>query len=167
MNLKITTPLVIVLCAVAGISRAEESYDFTLGTGFPFVFTPELSITTQDNSYRYYLNGKVGVANGASLGFEHSVSENRRHAIGAFAGTVGLYEGESCPESDSVAQGLACSIAKALDWEAIDGIGVSYSYNFQNMQGKGWKLRFEAGYGNGRNSGEKSSAGNVFIGYQF
>jgi hypothetical protein len=160
-------PISLILSTISFTSHANDDYHFSLGTGVPFLLTAELSTYSQDNQKRYYANAKGSFAAGAALGFEASVSENNKHAMGAFIGTVGISDGEDCPVTNSFSNDFACAIAHIFDWETVNGLGVTYSYNFNTLQKRGWKLRFEAGYGKGHKSKENSMAGNVYLGYQF
>ena len=172
-------PLVAALLAgVLNVNQQAEAVDFSAGIGYPFFLVPEVSITGSSGNHRLYANYKLGLDDGFALGIEQAIDNAGHNAVGVFAGAVGIYDdGEKdCNSADEqnasdVADAVGCAIASAMveafDDEAINGIGVSYSYNSNGLNNTGWRVRLELGYGKSDNSKEKSSGGAVVVSYQF
>ena len=162
-----------ILCLISGLllpfaSVAENEWSVGLLTGVPFYLTPEVSYQSQVSEVRYYANLKLGLDSGGAVGFETPFSANKKHALGAFIGSVGIRDDDNdCPDDDDVIAALACSLGNIFDYERVDGIGVSYSYNFNKLNNRGWYTRFELGYGKGEESNRNLTSGSFFIGYQF
>ena len=170
---KITAGLVSLL-SFTPISSNATDFNMSIGGGYPFFFVPEVSVTTKDNEQRWYLNYKASLDHGISAGFEHSVSDNNKHAIGVVLGAIGLQDDPRQCESDekdnltsSFAKIFGCALAESFDEEVVNGLGISYSYNFNGLSNSGVQIRAELGYGEGRNSGEKNTRGGLIISYQF
>lgn len=161
------------LCLVSGLLlsssvAAKSSWSAGLLTGVPFYLTPEVSYQATNSDTRYYGSIKLGFDSGAAIGFERPFSANKKHAFGAFVGTLGIRDGDDdCTHDGDIIDALACSIANVFDYERVDGIGLSYSYNFNQLNESGWYTRFEIGHGKGEESERNLTSGSFFIGYQF
>ena len=154
--------------------EADQGWTFRMSTGVPHFLTPEASYYDTETGRRYYGNAKVGVASGASFGVDFPVSDNNKHVMGFVLGTVGVRDGDyQCPDDEpgnigeSFGFAFGCGLAAAFDWERVDGVGVSYSYNFSEFGKSGWYSRFEIGYGKGADSKRNLAAGSILIGYEF
>ena len=110
----------------------------------------------------------MGLDYGGAIGFETPFSMNKKHSFGAFIGSVGVRDGEtSCDDEDDLGGVIGCALADAFDWERVDGFGVTYSYHFDQFNGKGMYTRFEIGRGKGDESDRSLTTGSFLIGYQF
>ncbi len=172
--MKIATAALISLLAFTPISSNATDINFSIGGGLPFVFVPEVSLITKDNEQRWYLNYKASLDHGISAGFEHSITANNKHAMGIVLGTIGLQDdprqcqsNENDSLTDSIAEIFGCALAESFDEEVVNGLGISYSYNFNGLSNSGVQIRTELGYGEGRNSKEKSTRGGIIVSYQF
>lgn len=155
-------------------SNAEEGWKFRMSSGVPHFITPEASYYDAESGRRYYGNIKIGADNGASVGVDFPVSANQKHSMGFVLGSVGVRDGDTvCREEDPNNLGevlgsiIGCGIAGAFDWENVNGVGVSYSYNFNKFGQSGWYTRFEYGYGKGQDTDRNLGAGSFFVGYEF
>lgn len=167
MSMKKIPPILAFLVLFTGTAHADKKLDFSLGAGFPFAIA-ELSYIPDESDYRYYMNVKYSIESGAAIGVEHTILDDRKHAIGGLIGTIGLAKGNGCDEEpSSIGEAIGCGIVTAFDWEVINGIGVTYSYNFTGLQNNGWHIRFEGGYGKGSESTEKKWSSDILISYQF
>ena len=54
---------------------------FLLGGGYPYLVIPEVSLSANDDTQRWYANYKLGLDDGFSAGFEQAVSDNKKHAL--------------------------------------------------------------------------------------
>ena len=157
---------------------ADVSY--SIGAGIPFFLVPEISLASSDGSQRWYANYKLSLDDGFSIGFEQSVSDNNKHAIGLLIGALGIQDDDRpCHAdkksdndlADGVIDVIACSVVdvlnEVLDEETVNGLGVSYSYNFSGLNQAGMRIRMELGYGEGTNSNEKNASGGINFSYQF
>jgi hypothetical protein len=150
-----------------------SNVDFTLGAGYPFFAVPEISLATNDAKQRWFANYKVGLDDGFSAGFEHGLGDENKHAVGVFAGALGMRDDDrpcdTSNESVSIILSaiISCAISDAFDYETTNGVGLSYSYNFSGLNKSGVRLRLEAGYGEGSKTNEKRFDGGVYISYQF
>lgn len=168
MTIKKIAPLFVLLGLFTGTANADDELDFSLSIGVPYVAGAELSYTPTGGNYRYYINGKFSIDSGASIGAERAISDNRKHAIGGLIGAVGLVDGDGCDEEPSSIGGIiGCAFVEAFDWETVNGIGATYSYNFSGLENDGWRIRLEGGYGEGRITSEKRWTGGLSISYQF
>lgn len=141
---------------------------FSVGTGYPFFVVPELSYGTADDQNRWYLNGKIGLAGGASLGFEHALDGEKHHAIGLVGGALGIRNGHTvCKEGQNAGEAFVCILTTAFDWEVVNGVGLTYSYNFKGLNNRGFRIRFEGGFGEGSRSHKSKGSGSVILSYQF
>ena len=131
--------------------------DFSLGGGWPFLFTPTVSTTHKD--IEYYVNFKLGLDSGFSLGAEKQFGN---HVYGVFIGAVGARNTNSrCHNTDD------CDfILFEFENETTQGLGLSYEYRF-NTAREGWALRVESGYGEESRHNEKRFDGNVQLVYHF
>lgn len=153
----------------SNVSLAQDDWSFSLSSGLPFFVTPEVSYQPQGSEFRYYANFKGGLDEGGAIGFETAFSNNKKHAYGAFIGSVGVRNGEDdCdPDETNPIASIFCTFGEAFDWERVDGLGVSYSYNFNGFAEAGWFTRLEAGYGKGAESERSLASGSVSFGYRF
>lgn len=172
--MKINSVLLALTALASTAASADDDISFALSTGVPFFVTPEMSYQSQDSETRYYANLKLGLDNGASLGFETPVSENKKHMLGAFIGSVGVRDGDTeCDQEPSSSLGetlgniIGCSLAATFDWETVNGIGASYRYDFSGEVNQGWYTRLELGYGKARESKKNTAVGGFVVGYQF
>lgn len=153
---------------------------FSVGSGYPYFGSLELSLPADDGKQRWFANYKMGLDDGFSLGFEQGYGNGLNHAFGGLVGAVGVYKGDdNCRVkdtsdgdlvefiSDSFAQSFGCALSAAFDDETLNGVGVSYSYYFNGLNNSGWRLRLEAGYGKASDSGEKRGTGGMIVSYQF
>ena len=150
------------------IVKANE-IDFSIGSGYPFLLVAEVSVAAGDRQQRWYGNYKLGLDDGFSLGFEQGLGTDKKHAIGLLVGALGVSDPDSCSNEDdefSVVS-LGCIIEEIYDDETTNGVGVSYSYNFNGLNNQGARIRFELGYGEGVDSGEERSNGGVNYSFQF
>lgn len=157
-------------------ASANEDVKFSLSTGAPFLINAELSYKPQDSQVRYYgvlKSGSFFSDDGFAIGFETPFSNNNKHAFGAYFGSIGVVPGgDVCKETENsdtpLAESIACIlVAAAFDWERVDGIGVSYSYNFNELHNDSWFVRLEAGYGKGNESNNDDVTGGLLFGYRF
>lgn len=174
--MKIRKPILSLALIACSPLSAKDGMSFNLSSGAPFFLTPEVSYASKHSQTRYYGNLKLGLDDGASLGFETVISESNKHAVGAFIGTIGVHDGEDdCldeqDDPNSLGEGLGqiigCSLVDVFDWERVDGIGLTYSYNFNELNQSSWFVRLEAGYGKGAESDRDLSSGALLIGYRF
>ena len=163
-----------ILFGSLSVSNQAKSADFSLGGGLPYFVIPEVSFAANNGEKRWFANYKIGLDDGFSVGFEQGFGVDNKHALGIFVGALGVQDDERpCryEESNDLAENfgsaLGCAIAEAFDEETTNGVGLSYSYNFQGLNHSGMRLRFELGYGEGSNSHEKRFDGGVVISYQF
>ncbi len=164
------TRILSVACGLllSGSVLAEENWSTSISTGLPFFLTPELSYQANNSDIRYYANLKIGLDNGAAIGFETPFSTNKKHSFGAFFGSVGVHDGDTdCRDNDDLGSAIGCALADAFDWERVDGIGISYRYSFNQFNAEGMYTRFEVGYGKGDESNRDLTSGSFLIGYQF
>ena len=143
--------------------------DLTTGSGYPFLLIAEASIATGDRQQRWFGNYKIGFDDGFSLGFEQGLGAENKHAIGLFVGALGVSDPDSCSNEDDefAVVSLGCIIEEIYDDETTNGVGVSYSYNFNGLNNRGARIRFELGYGEGVDSGEERSDGGIIVSFQF
>ena len=138
------------------IAMAEEIY-FSLGVGWTFFLTPTVSTAHKD--IEYYVNFKLGLDAGFSVGAEKQFGN---HVYGVFIGAVGARNTDSrCHNNDD------CDfVLFEFDNESTQGLGLSYEYRF-NSSREGWAFRLEAGYGEETRHNEKRFDGNVQVVYHF
>lgn len=142
-----------------------NDFGFSIGGGYPFFVVPEVSVNNTDRDSRWYVNYKVGLDDGFSIGYEQAVFENSKHAMGAFLGAIGIHE-EDLPCSGQTEE-IECILDKLFDEEVTNGVGFSYTYFFKTINSTGWYFRAEAGYGEGAESKVKRSDASIRISYQF
>ncbi|REL32171.1 hypothetical protein [Thalassotalea euphylliae] len=167
--------LIALLATHISVTSHAEDIDFSLGTGYPYLVIPEVSYSASGGQQRLYANYKLGLDDGFAIGFEHGLDSANQHAIGLLVGAIGAQDDKRpCPNNDDengIAEGLAsviaCSIVEIFDHETTNGIGLSYSYNHHGLNNSGFRIRFEAGYGEGVDSKEKRFDGAVVLSYQF
>lgn len=161
--------LTVALTLFSHASLAQDDWSFSLASGLPFFVTPEVSYQPAESEFRYYASFKGGLDNGGTIGFETAFSDNKKHAYGAFIGSVGVRDGEDDCDPDEVNPfaTIFCALGDAFDWERVDGVGVSYSYHFNEFGQAGWFTRLEAGYGKGSESERNLASGSISFGYRF
>ena len=150
---------------LAGLPTLAKAQDvtFTIGGGVPFFVVPEVSYAVADSQQRWFAQYKAGFEDGFAVGFEQGVGNNK-HAIGFLVGAIGISDGdEPCTPSSS----LVCAFSGLFEFEITNGAGLSYSYYYDGLDNPGWRLRFEAGYGEGNKSGVKQAGGGFTVSYQF
>lgn len=156
------------LACSAQAEQSNDAWSWSMSSGVPFFATPEVSYQTAGSDVRYYGNVKLGVSSGMAVGVERAFTSNKRHAVGAFIGSVGVRDGDShCSTESDLDETLGCIIADIFDWERVDGVGVSYSYNGAGLGSKNWYTRIELGYGKGEESKRNLASGAIIVGYQF
>jgi hypothetical protein len=155
-------------------NAAPNDVSFTLGTGFPYVGSLEASMPAFEGNQRWFANYKIGLDDGFSLGFEHALDDDKHHAIGVMYGALGIRNDDTdCPESEENTVEsffgviIGCSLAAAFDWETINGVGLSYSYNVSGLNNAGWRFRVEGGSGKGAVSDKTHSSASFIASYQF
>jgi len=156
------------------ISNKATAVDFTLGGGIPFLVVPEVSLASEDEKQRWFINYKMGLDDGFSFGVEHGLGLDNKHAVGVLVGALGVKNNDDvCKDekSDDIAENLgnaiSCGLLIIFSEETTNGLGLSYSYNFNGLNQSGMRLRFELGYGEGSTSHEKRIDGGFVISYQF
>jgi len=156
------------------VANNAYSADFTLGVGAPFFVVPEVSIASEDEKKRWFVNYKMGLDDGFSLGYEQGIDSDSNHALGAFIGALGVQDKNSaCPNeksgdlAENLGSAIGCTLLIVFDEETTNGLGLSYSYNFNGLNQSGMRLRFELGYGEGSISHEKRVDGGFVVSYQF
>ena len=163
---------------LASMPFAGQSADinYSIGGGIPFFLVPEISLSSNDISQRWYANYKLSLDDGFSVGFEQSISDNNKHAIGLLVGALGIQDDDRpCSVNNESDNNLAndainifaCSVGGLFDEETVNGVGGSYSYNFNGINQAGMRIRIELGYGEGSNSSEKNASGGLTFSYQF
>lgn len=153
---------------------------FSVGTGYPYVGSLELSLPANEGKQRWFANYKMGLDDGFSLGFEQGYGNELNHALGGLVGAVGIYKGDdNCTATntnngdlvesitESFAQSLGCALSAAFNDETLNGVGLSYSYYVNGINKSGWRFKLEAGYGKASNSGDKLGTGGLIVSYQF
>lgn len=157
-----------------------KAVDLSIGGGYPFFVIPEMSIATDDAQRRWFANYKMGLDDGFSIGVEQGLDEKNTHAVGMMIGALGVRDDKRpCPAQNNnsgdvleeigntFAHTLGCAIGEAFDDKSTDGIGVSYSYNFNGLNNAGMRIRVELGYGKASGSDEKRADGGIVFSYQF
>jgi hypothetical protein len=155
------------------MNQAEE-VSFSIGGGYPFFVVPEVSLASNEGEQRWFANYKMGLDDGFSIGFEQGIDDNK-HAVGVVAGALGVQDNNrSCSNNDldenigsEVGNQIGCAIAKAFNDKTTNGVGLSYSYNFNGLNNVGMRIRVEFGYGKASDSNEKRTDGGITISYQF
>lgn len=162
---------IITLCA---FSSHANDVNFSIGGGYPYFVIPEVSLSANEGTQRWYANYKLGLNDGFSLGFEHALTANKKHALGLVIGAIGIRDDErECVKTDDdsisgeLGNIIGCAITDAFDYETTNGAGVSYSYLFRGLNEGGWRVRFELGYGEGSDSNEKRADGGISVSYEF
>ncbi|REL28976.1 hypothetical protein DXX93_15485 [Thalassotalea euphylliae] len=167
--------LVTSTAALLTLPSQANDIDFSLGTGYPYFIIPEVSFPINNARQRLYANYKIGLDDGFSVGFEHSLTTDNTHAIGILAGAIGARDDERpCPNtadndssSASLGEAIACGLLEVFDDETTNGVGLSYSYNHNGLNHSGFRIRFELGYGKGKDSDESRADAGIILSYQF
>ncbi|MEH6395330.1 hypothetical protein [Pseudoalteromonas sp.] len=162
------------LLTLCTFSVSANDVSFSIGGGYPYFVIPEVSLSANEGTQRWYANYKLGLNDGFSLGFEHALTANKKHALGLVIGAIGIRDDErECVKTDDdsisgeVGNIIGCAITDAFDYETTNGAGVSYSYLFRGLNEGGWRVRFELGYGEGIDSNEKRADGGISVSYEF
>ncbi|MBB1435949.1 MULTISPECIES: hypothetical protein [Pseudoalteromonas] len=162
------------LLTICTFSSNANDVNFSIGGGYPYFVIPEVSLSAAQGTQRWYANYKIGLDDGFSVGFEHALTSDKKHALGLVVGAIGAQDdGRECSDTDDKDIGEAfgnifgCALSGMFDTETTNGVGVSYSYLFSGLNEGGWRVRFELGYGEGSNSNEKRADGGVSISYEF
>jgi len=155
---------ILTLCA---FSSHANDVNFSIGGGYPYFVIPEVSLSANEGTQRWYANYKLGLDDGFSLGFEHALTADKKHALGIVVGALGVQENSDECEDDSIGSVIGCSFSDIFDDETTNGLGVSYSYLFSGLNESGWRVRFELGYGEGSVSEEKRADGGLSVSYEF
>lgn len=167
------------LCLMSALSQAQE-VSFSIGGGLPFLLTPEVSYASPASGSRWYANYKMGLDDGFSAGYEKALDRDNKHALGIVVGAFAVRDDDRpCEVADNnednlasqigfeIGSALGCALSKAFDDETINGIGLTYSYQFNGLNEAGWRVRFELGHGEGARSKENSTSGGFIASYQF
>ncbi len=157
-----------VIVWTAPVVNKAEGIDFSIGGGYPFLLVPEVSFVIGEGEQRLFVNQKVGLVDeGFSLGFEQSIGSSDKNTVGVLIGALGIQKDNRPCEVDDFGELFGCIIGEVFDFETTVGIGASYSHSFSGINKRGWRVRFELGYGEGSNSNEKRVDGGIIISYQF
>jgi|TARA_B110000090_G_C13313201_1_gene420465 hypothetical protein len=165
---KLSLAIILFITFHHSISKAE-GFDFSLGTGYPYLLVPEVSIKPEKSEIRWFANFKLGFGGPAiSLGIEKPISENKKHSVGFLIGGIGqsddktpckqIYEGQCL---------LAGGFSFDFDLENTNGVAAMYTYNSDGLNNSGWRYSIILGYGEGEDSGDSKTDGSVNISYQF
>lgn len=157
------------ILGLLSFSAPANNSDFTFGSGYPYLFVAEVSVASNENQQRWFANYKLGFDDGFSLGVEHGLGEEKKHAIGLFVGALGVSDADSCEVNNDPfgAVTLGCAFVEIFDDETTNGVGLSYTFNFNGLNNPGGRIRLEYGYGEGVDSGKERSDGNLTYSYQF
>ncbi|MDA8621748.1 hypothetical protein N9L48_03785 [Psychrosphaera sp.] len=162
-------------------AQAEQNdWNFTMGSGFPYFATVGTNYELDDVS-NIFVNYKIGLDDGFSIGYEKALG-NRRHSIGGYVGAVGIKDDE-CEDIDTteysnsddlgtiisapIGHTLGCALSAAFGNESTQGLAVFYGYSSTGLNESGWKLRLEAGYGENKNRENNVGHLNFSARYQF
>lgn len=166
--------ILLLALSIASYSSAANEVSFSIGGGYPYLVIPEVSLSANDDTQRWYANYKLGLDDGFSAGFEQAVSDNKKHAFGALVGAIGArgtdQECESSTNDDiatDFANTLGCAIGGIFDEETTNGVGLTYSYNFNGLNNSGFRLELDIGYGKASDSNEKRADGGISLSYEF
>lgn len=157
------------LLTLCTFSVSANDVSFSIGGGYPYFVIPEVSLSTNAGTQRWYANYKIGFDDGFSVGFEHALTTDKKHALGLVIGALGVQEDddECGGTEDSLGNIIGCGFIEIFDDETTNGLGLSYSYLFSGLNESGWRVRFDLGYGEGSYSNEKRADGGVSVSYQF
>jgi len=156
---------------LANFAHADNDFSFSMGTGFPYFGSAEVSMAAGGGDQRWFGHYKVGIDDdGFALGFEQALDNEKKHALGVMFGAIGLKNNDSdCHSGDEEPNigALGCFLGAAFDWETVNGVGASYGYYFNGLNEAGWRVRLEAGYGKGSETDINYTSGNMIVSYQF
>ncbi|MBH0058504.1 hypothetical protein I6F65_16240 [Pseudoalteromonas sp. SWXJZ94C] len=167
------TKILLLTLSIASYSSAANEVSFSIGGGYPYLVIPEVSLSANDDTQRWYANYKLGLDDGFSAGFEQAVSDNKKHAFGALVGAIGARDTDQKCESltndvaTDFANTLGCVIGGIFDEETTNGIGLTYSYSFNGLNSAGFRLELDVGYGKASDSNEKRADGGISVSYEF
>lgn len=130
----------------------NEDIQISFGGGYPFLLVPQVAY--QQNNISYYLNYKMGLDDGFSLGAQ---IHNNQHVYGAFIGAIGAKDASSVDDS----------FFRLFEDQTTQGIGVSYEIRFTPQKNASWALRAEIGYGKESHTNTKRADGNIQLVYHF
>lgn len=97
----------------------------------------------------------------------------KKHAFGVLVGAIGARDTDQECESSTndvatdFANTLGCVIGGIFDEETTNGIGLTYSYNFNELNSAGFRLELDVGYGKASDSNEKRADGGISVSYEF
>ena len=143
--------ILLLTLSIASCSTFANDVSFSIGGGYPYLVIPEVSLSANDDTQRWYANYKLGLDDGFSAGFEQAVSDNKKHAFGALVGAIGARDTDQECESSTndvatdFANTLGCVIGGIFDEETTNGIGLTYSYNFNGLNSAGFRLELDVG----------------------
>ncbi|GAA0299917.1 hypothetical protein GCM10009128_18630 [Psychrosphaera haliotis] len=158
----------------------QNDWNFTLGSGYPYFATVGTNYELDDSS-NIFVNYKIGLDDGFSIGYEKAL-ENPNHSVGGYIGAVGIKDNK-CENIDTTANNnnddfgtiigvafsdaLGCALSAVFGDETTQGAALFYGYSFNGLNQSGWKLRFEAGYGENKNREDNVGHLNFSARYQF
>ncbi|MBB1305353.1 hypothetical protein H5089_06815 [Pseudoalteromonas sp. SR45-1] len=165
--------ILLLTLSIASCSTFANDVSFSIGGGYPYLVIPEVSLSANDDTQRWYANYKLGLDDGFSAGFEQAVSDNKKHAFGVLVGAIGARDTDQECESSTndvatdFANTLGCVIGGIFDEETTNGIGLTYNYNFNGLNSAGFRLKLDVGYGKASDSNEKRADGGISVSYEF
>jgi len=116
--------------ATSSFAQANE-FRVSTGTGWPFLVVPQIAI--QQDNHRYFMNYKLGLDHGFSIGYE---LQHEQLLYGAFIGAVGARQvSRDC----SIGQRCNDLNIRVFDNNTTFGIGFSFEYRFQASTRLGFK----------------------------
>lgn len=88
--------------------------------------------------------------------------------MGAFLGSIGSQPDiEQCENESNSGSFIGCIFVSIIDRESTDGLGFSYSYNFNGLNKPGMRIQCSLGYGKGRVSNDERAEASVNVSYHF
>ena len=167
-------------CLSYTTQATQDDWNFTLGSGYPYFATVGTNYELDDSS-NIFVNYKIGLDDGFSVGYEKALKDPRQ-SVGGYIGAVGIKD-DKCDSIDTTAidesndlaviiseplsQTLGCALSIAFGNETTQGVAVFYGYSFNGLNQPGWKLRLEAGYGENKNREDNVGHLNFSARYQF
>lgn len=148
--------LITLLCLSS--TAYAQGVNMSVSAGWPFFLIPTVSTTYND--IELYVNYKVGLDDGFTVGAEKQYGH---HVFGAFVGAVGARDADYLCEADDSCPPLRIVFTDA---QTTQGLGLSYEYRI-NQGREGWAFRAEAGYGKESQNDTKRVDGNVQVVYHF
>lgn len=149
---------------------SAKDFDLSLGFGAPYFLVTEISTVISDD-YRAYINYKMGLDNGVSIGLEKAVINNS-HLIGLFAGAVGT-KAPDCNQNDTytdfddvIGDVVKCAFG-VITQKTLNGVGVSYSYANNGINNSGFIIKFDVGTGTNSYTDSYQSTAGIALMYSF